>query len=156
MKTKIFQLIFLFVGTLGCTPEKRGAVDENRFENQQSINNKKIVGTWILDSAEIKPALLPLSCDSLLPGAKFSFLREGVLYVTEKASPDECGVYSYSISDNKIELLETDVLRHLELIKVDDSSLVLKSEHFPKGSYEGGSAEIQVFGYKMYFSNTNK
>lgn len=135
---------------------KKGSIDEVRLRNQLSTNSKKIVGTWVLDSAEIKPALLPLSCDSLLPGAKFSFLREGVLHVTKKASSDKCGVYSYSISDNIIELLETDVFRHLELIKVDDTSLVLKSQHFPKGSYEGGSAEIQVFGYEMHFSKTNK
>lgn len=119
--------------------------------------NIKINGTWKLIESNIPPKLIsiPSSCNQIIIGSKFHFFN-GSMKIPKKDSIKACNIYGYSISENKINFSDYDLLLEFDIESVSNKKLVLRSFNTP--TYEKGdtvfiSTEVKIMeeGYLMIF-----
>lgn len=119
--------------------------------------NIKINGTWKLIESNIPPKLIsiPSSCNQIIIGSKFHFFN-GSMKISKKDSIQACNIYGYSISENKINFSDYDLLLEFDIESVSNKKLVLRSFNPP--TYEKGdtvfiSTEVKIMeeGYLMIF-----
>jgi hypothetical protein len=158
MKTlSIILILPIIMG--GCSSNLDDKKHENKTIRKMGIEDN-IIGTWVLDSVEYNiVAYLPSFCHLLKAGSKFYFHGQNKLEIFPCDSANKCNIYSYSVRDNEINLTEYDMGLQLDIIKLENNKMVLKSNYVTNDIPKGLNAEqIKQYykagktGYKMYFS----
>ncbi|MEN2401730.1 hypothetical protein GKZ90_0018220 [Flavobacterium sp. MC2016-06] len=132
--------------------------------NEKSIKNEWLIGKWIVTNSDFLPFEHISFCENLNINSIFEFSEDGILkvYNSNKEKKNCNDAQSYHVEDNKIVILEYDMLFEYEIISKSQKELILRVKHFPSSMYnnnikfsEKDFNNVRKNGFKIYLSKVN-